>query len=292
MGLSLTRQWICVLTFYILCRVAIADSDDTSELQDLAFPQDNVYDSGDYQKRLSSFVRIGRALSSFIRIGKSLPESNLYELVGDGYDGDEDNSALYNYDPSNYEQAAKRANAFVRIGRQPEEPDYGFNEAKRGSAFVRMGKFPSSAFLRKYGRIPKIVPKPPPYYHRTGRIGHSFIRIGKRDTSDALRRMNGDMDGSFGESEDNNLMSRYQRLGKDADEAVDDTLAGTEDKGVDSEKRQSNFVRIGRMSPLEQSIMSPGTYLNITTSISMQQFTFEHLIEQQTSHSCCNNPLA
>ncbi|KAH3882418.1 FMRFamide-related neuropeptides-like [Dreissena polymorpha] len=244
MRISALIQALLIFTASYICLsqpAILTDGEDVDDYDDL--------DRGvDLDKRISKFVRIGKALNSFVRIGRDNPQSDLFNYYS--------RNGAYNdiypiINPDDFRDNQKRMSSFVRIGKSkiPEfedEDSYGADIEKRAGAFIRMGKFPSSAFIERLeDRMNSFGHQP--YYTRTGRIGHSsFIRIGKRDTSDALRKAHTEQDvekanegphrlGDGVEGKD--IIPRYLRIGKDLDDV---------DGDMQTQKRLSNFVRIGR----------------------------------------------
>ena len=179
----------------------------------------------DVTKRLSKFVRIGKALSHFVRIGKSTDGENDGFVSdegfdSDGFEGDEEKRAASHFvrigkSPSRFMRIGKSPNRFMRIGKggsrflrigKSDEDDKRASSKflrigkssdeeldsvqKRRNAFIRIGKIPSSAFVR-IGREPlyaEMIKKPSSNFLRIGRAQSSFIRIGKRnaDQQDGL----------------------------------------------------------------------------------------------------------
>jgi len=252
---KMDMRWLLKLIFIIV-------SLDLSFVVSIGVPGDEYMSESEPaflhgNKRLSNFVRIGRGLSSFVRIGKNDPETrkyNGYESDDNSDDNDDALRAFYELQPDDYKNADKRLSSFVRIGRRFDNnlPDIYEEPQKRAGAFMRMGKFPTAIF---HGAGPHIEAEP--YYRRIGRIGHSsFIRIGKRDTTAALQRAGVNLDEAEevneheqhadhnGQGISDERLDRYIRLGKD----LEDLRSHLTDTRPFTNKRMSNFVRIGRPS--------------------------------------------
>ena len=201
--------------------------------------------SQDYNRRASSFVRIGKSdpakrLSSFVRIGKKSSDGDVQGMETDLTDDEKamENSLedkYYNDYVDLYKQP-KRASSFVRIGKKDDIDDH--TMAKRPSSFVRIGRNPDEVFddgnkrgTSSFVRIGRGGP-----FSRNAKGGRkrysSFVRIGKRDD----------------EPEAHKRLSSFVRIGKSSpiDEGAYDALA--EENGID--KKASSFVRIGKSQSL------------------------------------------
>lgn len=211
-------------------------------------------ESANANKRMSSFMRIGKSLddntnkrmSSFMRIGKSLDS--------DESEPDKRMSSFMRIGKSleNDIEPGKRMSSFMRIGKSFEEPD------KRMSSFMRIGKSLDSepdkrmsSFMR-IGKSVDDLDKRPSAFMRIGKSGDSldeydeqkrmssFMRIGKSFPRDGVdKRMSSFM--RIGKSipvvlEDGNIpekrMSSFMRIGKSLND--------------ETEKRMSSFMRIGK----------------------------------------------
>ncbi|KAJ8299181.1 hypothetical protein KUTeg_023241 [Tegillarca granosa] len=219
--------------------------------------KDNV-DSASANKRMSSFMRIGKSLddkrmSSFMRIGKSLdsesePDKRMssFMRIGKSFEND--------IEPE------KRLSSFMRIGKSLEEPD------KRMSSFMRIGKSLDSepdkrmsSFMR-IGKSVDELEKRPSAFMRIGKSGDSL------DEYDEQKRMSSFMriGKSFPRDGVDKRLSSFMRIGKNIPVVLEDLSIPQKKmssfmrigKSLDDgqEKRMSSFMRIGKNGDEQNTI--------------------------------------
>ncbi len=185
--------------------------------------------------RPSSFVRIGKARpSSFVRIGKARPSS--FVRIGKKDDEKYFNEDMPYYDESfPREDGEKRASSFVRIGRSAG--DQSTDELEQ---FLRQAKSRSSSSFVRIGKSGEGLDE--------DKRASSFVRIGKssKPMDNEKRASSFVRIGKSGLYPNYKRLSSFVRIGK-SDQ--DGQLIDGEEEGFGHEKRASSFVRIGKAVP-------------------------------------------